>query len=74
MAGFETRQNVDETLKGAQLCFIFTDWPQVKEYPLDGFKKNMEKAIVLDGRNCYALEEAEKAGIVYSSVGRREIV
>ena len=50
---------------------ILTDWEQIKEYPLEGFKSNMKHPIVLDGRNCYRLNEAETAGLTYVSMGRR---
>jgi hypothetical protein len=31
----------------------------------------MNCAIIIDGRNCYSLEEAFKAGITYDSIGRK---
>ena len=65
--------SVDKALEGADLCFIFTDWPQIKEYPLEGFKNMMNRAVVLDGRNCYAIDEAEAAGLTYESIGRRSV-
>ena len=40
---------------------------------LTGFKERMNKAVVLDGRNCYGLEAAEQAGITYESIGRKVI-
>lgn len=66
-------KSIDKALEGAELCLIFTDWPQIKEYPLLGFRERMNRAIVLDGRNCYSLTEAELAGITYESMGRRSI-
>ena len=67
-------KDIDTALKGAQLCMILTDWPQIKEYPLEGFKRNMEKPVVLDGRNCYLLSELAGKGIIYDSVGRKAII
>lgn len=31
----------------------------------------MRHAVVLDGRNCYALEDMKAAGIIYESIGRQ---
>lgn len=33
----------------------------------------MDRAVVLDDRNCYGLEDAEKAKNIYDSTGRRII-
>ena len=33
----------------------------------------MNTPIVIDGRNCYSLINAEKAGIVYDSIGRKKV-
>ncbi|WP_029541007.1 UDP-glucose/GDP-mannose dehydrogenase family protein [Selenomonas sp. AB3002] len=66
--------DIDTAIKDADLCLILTDWKNIKEYPLEGFKINMKRPIVLDGRNCYGLDEAETAGLTYVSMGRRTIV
>lgn len=66
-------ETIDETLKDADICFIFTEWEAVKEYPIEKFEKLMKKPIILDGRNCYKLEDFEDTGIVYDSIGRRTV-
>ena len=43
----------EDALSGAELCFIFTEWPQVKALPPETFLRRMLRPIVLDGRNCY---------------------
>lgn len=62
--------NIEDALKDADICFIFTEWKEIKELNPDIFKKYMKTPIVLDGRNCYNLEVMEKYGIEYSSIGR----
>lgn len=67
-------QTPQEALAGADLCLIFTEWPQVKALKPSDFRENMRRAIVIDGRNCFALTQMEHQGIVYDSIGRRTIV
>lgn len=64
---------VEETLKDADICFIFTEWEQVKKLDLNTYAKLMKTPIVMDGRNCYPLAEVKKSPILYESIGR-EIV
>ena len=63
----------EETLKGAELCLILTDWPKIKELPLTRYAEQMARPIILDGRNCYIPEEAAAAGVTYDSIGRRTV-
>ena len=66
-------KSVEEALKGAELCLILTDWTKIKEVSLEKYAVLMARPIVLDGRNCYSLEDAEKAGVTYDSMGRKNI-
>ena len=61
-----------QALQDADICFIFTEWPEVKALLPEVFKQ-MKQPIVLDGRNCFSLKQMEQAGIVYSSIGRTAI-
>lgn len=63
---YETPQ---EAVKDADICFIFTEWPEVKAMQSEDFLQ-MKKPIVLDGRNCFSLKQMEQAGVEYSSIGR----
>lgn len=60
----------EDALSGAELCFIFTEWPQVKALPPETFLRRMLRPIVLDGRNCYDVRAMRAAGVEYVSVGR----
>lgn len=64
---------IDETIKDADVCFIFTEWDEVKSFDLTKYSKLMKNAIVLDGRNCYDLASAKKANIIYDSIGRETV-
>ncbi|HPT77503.1 MAG TPA: UDP-glucose/GDP-mannose dehydrogenase family protein [Candidatus Atribacteria bacterium] len=58
-------------LEGANVCFIFTEWNQIKEVRPEVYKKLMRTPLVYDGRNIYDLEEMKNAGIEYYSIGRK---
>ncbi|MBO6293063.1 MAG: UDP-glucose/GDP-mannose dehydrogenase family protein [Selenomonas sp.] len=63
-------KSAEEALDGAELCLILTDWPKIKEIPIARYAELMDKAIILDGRNCYELDEVRVGGVTYDSVGR----
>ena len=62
--------NIDEAITGADLCLIFTEWKEIKEYKLNNFVKYMKKAIVLDGRNCYEINKIPKK-MIYEAIGNK---
>lgn len=64
---------IEDTIKDADVCFIFTEWDEVKDFDLSNYKKLMKNPIVIDGRNCYDLKNAKKANFVYDSIGRETI-
>lgn len=64
---------IEDTLKDADLCLILTEWNEIKQLDLSVYEKLMKKPIVLDGRNCYNLDEVKKTNIVYDSIGRKTI-
>ena len=67
-------QTPEETLKEADLCLIFTEWPQVKALSPVVFREKMRRPIIIDGRNCFSLAAMERQGLIYNSIGRRTIV
>ncbi|MBT2730133.1 UDP-glucose/GDP-mannose dehydrogenase family protein [Bacillus sp. ISL-75] len=65
--------SIEDTLMDADVCFIFTEWDEVKDFDLSIYSKLMNNPIILDGRNCYDLTSAKKAKIIYDSIGRETI-
>lgn len=61
---------IGDTLMGADICFIFTEWPEVCKLDVREFSKRMNKPLVLDGRNCFSLKDFEGTGVEYLSIGR----
>ncbi len=63
-------KNPEEALEKANVCFIFTEWDEIKSVKPETYKKLMRTPLVYDGRNIYELEDMKKAGIEYYSIGR----
>lgn len=61
--------SVEEAVEGADVALILTEWDEVKHVDLDVFKA-MKYPLVIDGRNCFSLDEMKEVGIEYHSVGR----
>lgn len=63
-------QSAEEALRDANVCFIFTEWGEVKAVQPEVFNMLMRTPLVYDGRNLHKVSEMEKAGVEYYSVGR----
>ena len=64
--------DIRSALFGADICFIFTEWDEIKQLTYDDFKL-MHRPIILDGRNCYSLEYISTFPVIYESIGRKII-
>ena len=62
--------SVEEALKEAHICFVFTEWPQIKQITPAQFKEKMHTPLVYDGRNLYDPEQMKAAGVEYYCIGR----
>ena len=60
----------EEALDKANVCFIFTEWEQIKQIKPEIYKKLMRTPLVYDGRNIYDLKEMKEYNIEYYSIGR----
>lgn len=60
----------DEALKDADVCFIFTEWDEIKSIKPRRYKELMNTPIVYDGRNIYDLKEMKNEEVEYHSIGR----
>lgn len=60
----------EEALKGANVCFIFTEWGEIKAVKPEEYVKLMQTPLVYDGRNIYQPKEMLEAGVEYYSIGR----
>lgn len=62
---------VEEALEGANVCFIFTEWGEIKAVEPEVYKKLMRTPLVYDGRNIYGTKAMKNAGVEYYSIGRK---
>lgn len=62
--------NPEAALKDADICFIFTEWEEIREIQSATYKTLMRVPLVYDGRNLYRLEDMREAGVEYYSIGR----
>lgn len=60
----------EEALKDANVCFIFTEWGEIKEVMPKDYKTLMKTPLVYDGRNIYSVNAMKDAGVEYYSIGR----
>ena len=63
-------QTLNDTLMGAHICFIFTEWKEIRELAPMTFKELMQIPLVYDGRNIYDPNAMKEAGVEYYSIGR----
>ena len=59
-----------QALQDAHLCFIFTEWEQIRAISPACFGDLMRTPLVYDGRNLYDPAEMKAAGVEYYSIGR----
>ncbi|PWW56362.1 UDPglucose 6-dehydrogenase [Eubacterium limosum] len=59
-----------EALENANVCFIFTEWEQIKAIWPEDYRAFMKTPLVYDGRNIYDLNAMKNAKVEYYSVGR----
>ncbi len=62
--------SAQEALKGAHVCFIFTEWQEFRDIRPDSYTDLMQNPLVYDGRNLYSRTAMKSAGIEYYSIGR----
>lgn len=66
----EYTEDLRQALFDADLAIIATEWDQIKYLPLGEYVNQMNRPIVIDGRNCYSPTEMRNFPITYRSVGR----
>ena len=60
----------EDTLRDANVCFIFTEWGEIQAVEPATYKLLMRTPLVYDGRNIYNIEDMYNAGVEYYSIGR----
>ena len=60
----------EEALQDANICFIFTEWREIRMIKPETFQEKMRIPLVYGGRNVYELDAMKNAGVEYYSIGR----
>lgn len=60
----------EKALKDANICFIFTEWKEIREIRPTQYYDLMQTPLVYDGRNIYELNDMKNARVEYHSIGR----
>ena len=63
--------SIEEAITDADVCFIFTEWSEIKDFDIEKYTKLMKSPLVFDGRNCYSMSNVERSGVIYESIGRK---
>ncbi|WP_421535694.1 UDP-glucose dehydrogenase family protein [Priestia sp. D3YE.R1] len=63
--------SIEHALDQANVCFIFTEWKEIKEVSPEIYKKLMRTPLIYDGRNIYNVENMQEMGVEYHSIGRK---
>jgi UDPglucose 6-dehydrogenase len=62
--------SVYAVMESADALIIATEWSEFRTPDFDRIKEQMKKPVIFDGRNLYNLEEMQKQGFYYMSIGR----
>jgi len=67
--GVEVCSNALSTCEGADILVVLTEWPEFANVPLRDVASRLANKRLLDTRNIISIDELEKYGFTYSSVG-----
>ncbi|SFB01131.1 UDPglucose 6-dehydrogenase [Lentibacillus halodurans] len=65
--------NVEQALKDGNVCFVFTEWGEVKAVTPEMYKNLMRTPLIYDGRNIYSVDDMKEVGVEYYSIGRQAV-
>jgi UDPglucose 6-dehydrogenase len=63
-------RDMNDVAEGCDALVIATEWPQFKQLDLERVRKCLTHPIIFDGRNLFDVEEMERLGFLYKSIGR----
>jgi UDPglucose 6-dehydrogenase len=62
--------DMNDVAEGCDALVIATEWPEFKKLDLEKARKNLTHPILFDGRNLFDVDEMERLGFLYKSIGR----
>lgn len=63
-----------DAVEGADALMIMTEWPAFRTPDFERLSASLKNKVIFDGRNLYELNEMERLGYDYFSIGRKSIV
>jgi UDPglucose 6-dehydrogenase len=70
LKGVEFAADAYAAADGADALVIVTEWDEFRALDLEKLAESMRGKVLIDLRNVYDREEAERAGLAYQGVGR----
>lgn len=64
----------EEALRDADLCLILTEWEEIRAMTAEEFVRLMRTPLIIDGRNCFALQTFAGTPVQYISIGRKAVL
>jgi UDPglucose 6-dehydrogenase len=58
-----------ECLRDSDICFILTEWKEIKELKPKDFINSMRTPLIVDGRRVFDPNEMKKHGLIYKAIG-----
>jgi UDPglucose 6-dehydrogenase len=68
----EYAQNMYDATNDAEALIISTEWSIFRTPDFERLKEHLKQPVIFDGRNLYDVEDMEKEGFYYSSIGRKD--
>jgi UDPglucose 6-dehydrogenase len=68
--GLSYVEHAMDTLEGADALLIATEWKEFRSPDFDRIRELLREPVIFDGRNMYAPELVEAAGLEYHAIGR----
>jgi UDPglucose 6-dehydrogenase len=62
--------DMNDVAEGCDALVIATEWPEFKKLDLEKARKSLTHPILFDGRNLFEVDEMERLGFLYKSIGR----
>jgi len=73
LPNLDTYESVVETVTGADLVIILTEWNELRGLGLKELKTHLKAANIVDARNILSIDQLKEFGYNYRNVGRSNI-
>jgi len=70
LLGVALQSSMKDALEGVDAALIITEWPEFQLFGLDQLVAKLNKKVLFDLRNLFAIEDIKRADINYYSIGR----